>query len=70
MRISLLDLGGGVAQSVRALACHARGRGFEPRHSRHHSVIRHVVSPASNGAEPIEKITQPTYTKGGFIIYI
>jgi hypothetical protein len=29
-----------------------------------------VVSPASNGAEPIEKITQPTYTKGGFIIYI
>jgi hypothetical protein len=26
---------GGVAQSVRALACHARGRGFESRHSRH-----------------------------------
>ena len=25
---------GGVAQLVRALACHARGRGFEPRHSR------------------------------------
>ena len=25
---------GGVAQLVRALACHARGRGFESRHSR------------------------------------
>ena len=28
---------GGVAQLVRALACHARGRGFEPRRSRHSS---------------------------------
>jgi len=27
------------------------------------------MSPASNGAGPIEKITQPTYTKGGFIIF-
>jgi hypothetical protein len=26
---------GGVAQTVRALACHARGRGCETRHSRH-----------------------------------
>ena len=25
----------GVAQLVRASACHAEGRGFEPRHSRH-----------------------------------
>ena len=25
----------GVAQLVRALACHARGRGFKSRHSRH-----------------------------------
>ena len=25
---------GGVAQLVRASACHAEGRGFEPRHSR------------------------------------
>ncbi len=26
---------GGVAQLVRALACHARGREFKSRHSRH-----------------------------------
>jgi hypothetical protein len=30
---------GGVAQSVRASACHAEGRGFESRHSRHFGAI-------------------------------
>ena len=30
-----IALAGGVAQLVRALACHARGRGFKSRHSRH-----------------------------------
>jgi hypothetical protein len=31
----LVPLRGGVAQLVRALPCHGRGYGFEPRHSRH-----------------------------------
>ena len=33
-KVNFVQLGG-VAQLVRALACHARGRGFESRHSRH-----------------------------------
>lgn len=36
---------GGVAQSVRALACHARGRGFESRHSRHFFLDLQGVAP-------------------------
>ena len=31
---------GGVAQLVRALACHARGREFKSRHSRHFPILR------------------------------
>lgn len=30
---------GGVAQLVRASACHAEGRGFEPLHSRHYKPL-------------------------------
>ena len=35
--LSLFTKNGLVAQLVRALACHARGRGFEPHPSRHFS---------------------------------
>ena len=33
---------GGVAQLVRAIACHAIGRGFESLHSRHFSLFFYV----------------------------
>jgi hypothetical protein len=42
-------LRGGVAQSVRALACHARGRGFESRHSRHAARTRSTTGRARQG---------------------
>ncbi len=35
--ILLSRTSGDVAQLVRALPCHGRGRGFEPRRPRHHS---------------------------------
>ena len=34
---------GPLAQSVRALACHARGRGFEPHAGRHYADLAHLV---------------------------
>ena len=42
---------GGVAQLVRASACHAEGRGFESRHSRHCSMVasHHVPNPDGSG---------------------
>ena len=54
-----------VAQLVRALACHARGRGFEPHPSRHnrenlithadlaHLVERHLAKVEVAGSSPV-----------------
>ena len=37
--IKLSKICGGVAQLVRAPACHAGGRRFEPGHSRHYMIM-------------------------------
>ena len=61
---------GPVAQSVRALACHARGRGFEPHPSRHfrktqyadlaHLVERDLAKVEVAGSSPV--IRSKTFT--------
>jgi hypothetical protein len=43
-REPVLTSSAGVAQSVRVPACHAGGRGFEPRHSRHFSRSSRPIS--------------------------
>jgi hypothetical protein len=50
---------GGVAQLVRASACHAEGRGFESRHSRHFS----MVASKAAGSKPFP--SWPCYPSGG-----
>ena len=62
---TLLFENGLVAQLVRALACHARGRGFEPHPSRHsqnnlichadlaHLVERHLAKVEVAGSSPV-----------------
>ena len=59
-----------VAQLVRALACHARGRGFEPHPSRHfsqklllyadlaHLVERHLAKVEVAGSSPVIRSKQ------------
>ena len=61
-RLRASKLLGLVAQLVRALACHARGRGFEPHPSRHffkipadlaHLVERHLAKVEVAGSSPV-----------------
>ena len=63
-----------VAQLVRALACHARGRGFEPHPSRHtssisadlaHLVERHLAKVEVAGSSPVIRSKQSTHRKVG-----
>ena len=58
-----------VAQLVRALACHARGRGFEPHPSRHfsnnyadlaHLVERHLAKVEVAGSSPVIRSKKKT----------
>ena len=65
-----------VAQLVRALACHARGRGFEPHPSRHtsnnlisadlaHLVERHLAKVEVAGSSPVIRSKEKHLHKAG-----
>ena len=69
-----------VAQLVRALACHARGRGFEPHPSRHfkfifladlaHLVERHLAKVEVAGSSPVIRSKKPRKKFRGFFIQV
>jgi hypothetical protein len=48
---------GGVAQLVRVSACHAEGRGFEPRRSRHFLIEN---GPVKNNSQLAGVFSQPS----------
>jgi hypothetical protein len=62
---------GGVAQLVRALACHARGRGFEPRRSRQSPIVRPtgLVSPLAYRLGPRGRIPRSIGHQSGIPFY-
>ena len=59
---------GPVAQSVRALACHARGRGFEPHPGRHlHASVAQLVEQRTENPRVVGSI--PTGGTSGDLIW-
>jgi hypothetical protein len=62
----MLVVPGGVAQSVRALACHVRGRGFESRRSRkpYGSIAQMVRAIPSYGRGPWFESRWSYFTNG------
>ena len=56
----ILHQSGGVAQLVRAIACHAIGRGFESLHSRHPRSLR--LSVRTRGFHPRKRGSIPLGT--------
>ena len=74
-----------VAQLVRALACHARGRGFEPHPSRHfsisliylihyadlaHLVERHLAKVEVAGSSPVIRSKKDQAERLGLFLFI
>ena len=64
-----------VAQLVRALACHARGRGFDPHPSRHsadlaHLVERHLAKVEVAGSSPVIRSIEKSIPTGMLFCFL
>jgi hypothetical protein len=61
----------GVAQLVRASACHAEGRGFEPRHSRQaFQVLRRICAFSPEAFLQSEVVKTAISLRGGSLFLI